>query len=376
MKRLLRYDLLFISKIGRMMSSAPTPRMGEWMPGAEGRLCHVVFEWIESRLQDPFSLAGLPEVEADLLGTVTAFGVICNGGHVYWYEGKSGEDTLRVAAGFERMELPEAAEALRRSLTSFPGGAPPRDLADRQRYVSEHQARLKEAFAPLDQIVWDVDFDAAAVRHILRHREELLAANPSLGAELRRYEDAHRTLVEGLRRASLLLDEPERSECARMIERSELKSALQRLIGAGHDQGAGFWRTLAEVAELLLGENVSSTIECQRWVRVAKKGALLVEGEFVPTAKLGRAESNTSYLSGHKLRWNAGHEPAGLLRSAAAELFLVGQHYAGLGERSRLFLVPAGRRSRGLSKGAPIVLHEKGEIVGRAVVIESRAPRA
>jgi hypothetical protein len=274
------------------------------------------------------------------------------------------------------MELPEAAEALRRSLTFFPGGTLPRDPADRQRYVSEHQARLREAFAPLDQIVWDVDFDAAAVRHILRHREELLAANPSLGAELRRYEDAHRTLVEGLRRASLLLDQPERSECARMIERGELKSTLQRLIGAGHDQGAGFWRTLAEVAGLLLGEDESSR-ECWRWVRVAREGALLVEGEFVPAAKLGRAENTGyGYWSGYKLKWSAGHEPGGLLRSSASELFLGGQHCAGLGERFRLFLVPAGRRSRGLSKGAPIVLHEKGEIVGRAVVIESRAPRA
>ena len=79
---------------------------------ADGKLLQVVFEWIESRLQDRFSLAGLPEVEADLLGTVTAFGIIGNGGHVFWYEGMDGEDTLRVAAGFERMELPEAAEAL------------------------------------------------------------------------------------------------------------------------------------------------------------------------------------------------------------------------------------------------------------------------
>jgi hypothetical protein len=42
----------------------------------------------------------------------------------------------------------------------------------------------------------------------------------------------------------------------------------------------------------------------------------------------------------------------------------------------RFYLYPAGRAARGLSPGTAIVLHQKGQVIARATVIEPRAPRA
>lgn len=139
-----------------------------------------VLESIESRVIDPGSLEGLSRVEADLLAGVTAKGVIGNGGLVYWYEGMNARQTLRAAEAFERLGLSEAASALRKSLEAFPAGAPPAELGDRQRYVSQHRERLDQSFASLDEMVWNADFDGAALRYVRAHRSELVAADPNL----------------------------------------------------------------------------------------------------------------------------------------------------------------------------------------------------
>lgn len=139
----------------------------------------AVLAIIESRLADPSSLEGLAEVEADLLSTVTATGVIGNGGLSFWYQGKDAAATLRAAAAFDRLDLRDAAEAMRASLNAFPGSVPPQDLTARQRYIGLHREELEAKFEPLDHKIWDADHDAAAKRYVDRNRAAFVAIAPA-----------------------------------------------------------------------------------------------------------------------------------------------------------------------------------------------------
>jgi hypothetical protein len=113
-------------------------------------------------------------VEADLMAAVTAHGVIGNGGHDLWYQGRNREHTLRAAEAFERMGEDKAANAMRRSLEAFPAGRPTED------YVFAHRTELADVFSPLDRVIWDVDFDAVAARYIRAKKAELSATDPDL----------------------------------------------------------------------------------------------------------------------------------------------------------------------------------------------------
>lgn len=149
-------------------------------------LVQAVLIAIEDRLEDPSCLDGLSEAEADLLAAVTAVGVIGNGGHCYWYDGKNAAATLRAATGLDRLGLSAAADAMRSSLAVFPSGRPPEDLLERQEYISANRVSLKRAFQAFDQAVWKADFDEAAAHYIYRCTDELIAANPALAGVLRR----------------------------------------------------------------------------------------------------------------------------------------------------------------------------------------------
>jgi hypothetical protein len=158
--------------------------LGSVTASSDEQLVDAVLAAIEKNLEDPCSLDGLSQTEADLLAVATAKGVIGNGGHCYWFEGKDGDETLRVAQSFERMGLEAAAAALRQSLGVFPSGLPPRDLGERQEYVSAHRAELNAAFEPLDEIIWETEFTPAAARYILLNRKELLTIHPGLSEYL------------------------------------------------------------------------------------------------------------------------------------------------------------------------------------------------
>lgn len=133
---------------------------------ADRALLSAIIGRIENRMPDPYSLRGLSQVEADLMAAVTAHGVIGNGGHDYWYQGKDREQTLRAAEAFERMGAVPAANAMRRSLDAFPAGTPTRH------YFDAHRRELNEVFPPLDEVVWDVDFDAVAATYIRARKTE------------------------------------------------------------------------------------------------------------------------------------------------------------------------------------------------------------
>ena len=155
------------------------------MSGSTPELVRAVLKIIEARLPEPFSLDGLTEVEADLLGAVTAVGVIGNGGFYYWYRGKDARSTTRIAAAFDRLGLSEVAQAIRSSLAAFPSGRPPGTLAARQKYLTANREQLQRTFEPLDRVVWAADFDGAAARYIDARRTALMDAAPELDRLLR-----------------------------------------------------------------------------------------------------------------------------------------------------------------------------------------------
>jgi hypothetical protein len=123
----------------------------------------AVSQVVERRLQDPLSPDGLTPIEADLIVTVSAYGVIVNGGLARWHEGKDADMTRRVAVAFDRIGLSVVANALRASLRVLPGGA----------------------FRELDEAVGDADWETAAVAHIDAHRAELSSIAPEYADLLR-----------------------------------------------------------------------------------------------------------------------------------------------------------------------------------------------
>jgi hypothetical protein len=161
-------------------------------------LVREVAGFAESRLQEPTSLAGLSELEADVLGTITAKGIIGNGGFTYWYEGMDGAQTLSVALSFERMGMARAAGAMRESLAALREGGLPQNLGEPQTYVSNHRAELVAQFGPLNEVIWDCDHDLMAARYVFRRRRELLAIEPGFGPLLQRYEAADRNRTDRL----------------------------------------------------------------------------------------------------------------------------------------------------------------------------------
>ena len=152
--------------------------------GPEYPTVGAVMQIVGRRLQ-PSSLDDVSRVEADLLATATAYGVIGNGGLMSWYERKVGTATEKVAASFDRLGMPAVAEAMRASLRVFPDGAPPEDLAARNLYLSANRERLEESFRPLVEAVWAADWDAAAMAYIDAHRADLASIAPEYAAALR-----------------------------------------------------------------------------------------------------------------------------------------------------------------------------------------------
>jgi hypothetical protein len=118
-------------------------------------------------------------VEADLLATATAYGVIGDGGLMDWYERKVATATEKVAASFDRLGMPTVAEAMRASLRVFPDGVPPGDLAARKRYLSANRARLEESFGPLDEAVWATDWTRRRWRSSMRTAPRSRASRPN-----------------------------------------------------------------------------------------------------------------------------------------------------------------------------------------------------
>lgn len=325
--------------------------------------------WAKSRAENPSSLEGLTEIEVDVLGTITAKGVIGNGGFDYWYQGTDRLQSLIVAASFDRMGLAAAAQAMRDSLLAFPDATPPPDLGDRQGFLSEHREELEDRFRPLDEVIWDTDYDLAAARYIFGRRRELLAMEPGFGPILQGYETAELTRRARLVTAAAALDPEERAACEQATNHGNLTGALDGAIAAGASRSAGFWRELAAVARALGHDGRAE--RCDWWSRVADQGAVIVSVEFLPSGDLKDGDRRV-HRTGDKVNWSAGAEPAGLFRARRAEFFFPGRGWVMPGERSDAFLVPGDEAT---PTGTTVVLHHQGEIIGRARVVEIRSPR-
>lgn len=332
----------------------------------DGILVSEVAGWVESRLEDPGSLEGLSELEADVLGTIAAKGIIGNGGFVYWYEGKDRGATAQVAASFERMGLVAAADAMRRSLVAVP----PLGLEGLRAHVAEHRKELETVFGPLDEAIWHADYDLAAARYVFGRRLELLALEPGFAPLLQQFEAADRTRTKRLAEAVSALPSDPRARCERAIAGGDLTLALDQAISAGGEQGAAFWTALAEVARAL--GHAARADRCDWGSRIAARGALVVAAELVPGGQLPGGGSRV-HRTGDEVAWNAGAEPAGRFRAHRAELFIDGRGWAEPGDRREVLLVPGDRST---PTGTEVVLHDRSGIVGRGRVTGRREPRA
>lgn len=118
-----------------------------WWPGRDVTDHSLLIERLAEQAES-LGVRSLTPEERHLIVAVTGYGLICNGGFFWLYQGFTEIELL--IDGFEALGLPKAAEACRLSLEALPNGAPFFKLEDQAVWLEEQN----EAEAPfLDR--WD-----------------------------------------------------------------------------------------------------------------------------------------------------------------------------------------------------------------------------
>ncbi|HVK77530.1 MAG TPA: hypothetical protein VM734_29695 [Kofleriaceae bacterium] len=334
-------------------------------PRLETTLVDEIVGEIEARNPDPASLEHLTVVEADLLGTVTAVGVIGNGGLDYWYQGKDHQVTEAVARSFGRLGLPEAADALRRSLDAFPDRR--MTPAEYAHFCESHRAAATALWRPLNEVFFATDWGRAALTYVVANSAVLTEVVPGAGRVLTKLERAWARAATGLRAALEDAAELDRDGCRRAIAANDHHAAHAQLVAAGPRAGRArrFWAALHEVAELLAVHDQGVS----RWNhRFATQGYVAVDVEV----SLAGA-SGARFLASGPARWNPGTRPRRLLGHRAEVHAVTIEEVRGLRlvrdriqDQGRIRLVPA----QAVPAGEPIVIHRDGEVVARGTVVD------
>ncbi|HTE17900.1 MAG TPA: DUF4375 domain-containing protein [Armatimonadota bacterium] len=125
------------------------------MESAESKLVSRVADGFAERAEKE-GLKSLTPEEQTVLLPLWASGIIDNGGFKYFYEGAT--ETLEVAAAFDSIGLPEAADACRKAHSLVPaevlaGGY----MACRDWMDTFEWEELDALFLPLNHVIWDLD---------------------------------------------------------------------------------------------------------------------------------------------------------------------------------------------------------------------------
>jgi hypothetical protein len=141
---------------------------------------------IKASMKDSQSLAGLNQVEADLMMTVTIHGVVGNGGFEYWYAGADVARTRSIAAAFERMGASEVADLVRRTLEGLPE-------TGLQKHIRDDYKAFEARYEAQNREMWGHkrDWDELAVRYVLANEKAVATSS-----KRRKLIDTMRTWLE------------------------------------------------------------------------------------------------------------------------------------------------------------------------------------
>lgn len=303
---------------------------------------------IEERATPRGSLAGLEPIEADLLTTVTAIGIIGNGGFRHWYEGMTAEDTERCALGFERLGLTDAAAAMR---------------------GSHDQDRWDE----LDNIICDAaaPWRPAALRYAVANAAHLRARSPAIAVALDRLERAWDVARRALSRAVAHADAGsiDRDAVLALIAADVHPAAHTALLAAtpaGGGRRRAFWSAMREAADAIAADDG----EHSRWQhRFVSEGYLVVDAEVVHPNERGVRilESGPArWHTGNRRRWFGGRDTQ-LYARADERRHADGFH---LYDRGTIRLVPAEQ----VEVGTDVVVQRGRTLIARGRVVEVVPP--
>ena len=110
-----------------------------------------IVEKLASRA-DLARLRSLSSSEQTAVRAWSAFGIICNGGFKYFYEGSA--DTLATADAFDALGLPDAGEACRKSIALC------------------NPANSNPHFDPLNHIIWELNDDDKLIHALALHLDK------------------------------------------------------------------------------------------------------------------------------------------------------------------------------------------------------------
>ena len=125
---------------------------------------------------ESLGIRSLTPEEQHLIVAVTGYGLICNGGLFWLYQGFTEIELL--IEGFEALGLPDAAEACRSSLEALPNGTPFFELEDQATWLeaqNQAEAPFLDRWERLTTVI-----DSIPVRVFDEHVNAFVRAHPRL----------------------------------------------------------------------------------------------------------------------------------------------------------------------------------------------------
>lgn len=146
---------------------------------------------VESELAkraDKFGILSLSDAERVYLRACWAKGALDCNGFPYFFLGPC--DAEDAAIAFEQMELPAAADAVRKATDIFPDGRPFHDVEESKRWMEQQGQSLIERWNSICEPIWDISaerFDEALAKYLVGRKDEF-----DLETDISILHDSHR----------------------------------------------------------------------------------------------------------------------------------------------------------------------------------------
>jgi len=132
-------------------------------------------QYLESlcNIADKENLSNLTPPERVTVFVWWAKALVDNGGFQCFYEGAF--NTEEVAKAFDEVGLTSVSNAFYKSLAVYPNRVPISDQKLRRDWLSQQNSNIKNTFAELDDVVWNVETTELLTRiraYILLHKSE------------------------------------------------------------------------------------------------------------------------------------------------------------------------------------------------------------
>ena len=119
-----------------------------------------------------------------------------NGGFAQWFENSAGEMAVETEAALRAIGAPRTGAIVAKAVAVFPGGAPPRDHAARQRLLRTASDEVRSTWECLDQEFFNYPDDLTSLLYAVRHTQRNSAAFSDMAAQQAAAADERRGEAE------------------------------------------------------------------------------------------------------------------------------------------------------------------------------------